>query len=96
MQVTDDKNLEKQERKRMQVLHAPNCSFSAKQVKLADKLYNLKDLDRVTPSDWTEERVKQYFKWSYDVVAGLRGVNKILEEQLDQLFIKHNVIVSSE
>ena len=49
-EVTDDKTLPKQERKRMQVEHAPHCSHQAKLVKLADKLYNLRDLNRCTPT----------------------------------------------
>lgn len=48
-EVTDDKGLPKQERKRQQVEHAPHCSCQAKLVKLADKLYNLRDLNRCTP-----------------------------------------------
>lgn len=48
-EVTDDKSLPKQERKRQQVEHAPHCSHQAKLVKLADKLYNLRDLNRCTP-----------------------------------------------
>lgn len=48
-EVTDDKRLPKQERKRQQVEHAPHCSREAKLVKLADKLYNLRDLNRCTP-----------------------------------------------
>lgn len=49
-EVTDDKSLPKQERKRQQVEHAPHCSRQAKLVKLADKLYNLRDLNRCTPA----------------------------------------------
>lgn len=48
-EVTDDRSLPKQERKRQQVEHAPHCSREAKLVKLADKLYNLRDLNRCTP-----------------------------------------------
>lgn len=48
-EVTDDKSLPKQERKLLQVEHAPHCSREAKLVKLADKLYNLRDLNRCTP-----------------------------------------------
>lgn len=49
-EVTDDKTLPKQERKRQQVEHAPHCSQQAKLVKLADKLYNLRDLTCCTPT----------------------------------------------
>ncbi|NXI75341.1 MESH1 pyrophosphohydrolase, partial [Rhipidura dahli] len=48
-EVTDDKTLPKAERKRLQVERAPVCSRRAKLVKLADKLYNLRDLNRCTP-----------------------------------------------
>lgn len=48
-EVTDDKTLPKAERKRLQVERAPVCSHRAKLVKLADKLYNLRDLNRCTP-----------------------------------------------
>lgn len=48
-EVTDDRSLLKAERKRLQVEHAPHCSHQAKLVKLADKLYNLRDLNRCTP-----------------------------------------------
>ena len=37
------------ERKRLQIEHAAHCSQAAKLVKLADKLYNLRDLNRCTP-----------------------------------------------
>uniref|UniRef100_A0A8C6G0C3 Guanosine-3',5'-bis(diphosphate) 3'-pyrophosphohydrolase MESH1 n=1 Tax=Moschus moschiferus TaxID=68415 RepID=A0A8C6G0C3_MOSMO len=48
-EVTDDKTLPKLERKRLQVEQAPQSSPGAKLVKLADKLYNLRDLNRCTP-----------------------------------------------
>lgn len=48
-EVSDDKDLPKEERKRLQVVNAPHKSKEAKLVKLADKLYNLRDLHRVVP-----------------------------------------------
>ncbi|NXU38589.1 MESH1 pyrophosphohydrolase, partial [Drymodes brunneopygia] len=48
-EVTDDKSLPKLERKRLQIERAPACSHRAKLVKLADKLYNLRDLNRCAP-----------------------------------------------
>lgn len=53
-EVTDDKSKPKQERKRLQIQHAKNASHEAKLVKLADKLYNLRDLERNTPEGWTQ------------------------------------------
>ncbi|XP_041812170.1 guanosine-3',5'-bis(diphosphate) 3'-pyrophosphohydrolase MESH1 [Chelmon rostratus] len=90
-EVTDDKSLPKQERKRQQVEHAPHCSHQAKLVKLADKLYNLRDLNRCTPVGWTAERVQEYFVWACEVVKGLRGTSSALEEKLEELFRQRGV-----
>ncbi|XP_048376614.1 guanosine-3',5'-bis(diphosphate) 3'-pyrophosphohydrolase MESH1 [Stegostoma tigrinum] len=91
-EVTDDKSLSKEKRKELQIQHAPHCSYEAKLVKLADKLYNLRDLKRCTPAGWTEKRVEQYFIWASQVVAGLRGTNQILEKSLDALFKERNIL----
>lgn len=88
-EVTDDKTLPKEERKRLQIEHAPHLSREAKLVKLADKLYNLRDLERTTPIGWTSERVKEYFKWAKAVVNGCRETNFYLEKELDKLFSRH-------
>lgn len=53
-EVTDDKTLPKLERKRLQIEHAAGSSNKAKLVKLADKLYNLRDLQQSVPDGWTE------------------------------------------
>lgn len=55
-ECSDDKSLPKQERKRLQIEHAKSASKQAKLVKLADKLYNLRDLEKNLPSGWTEVR----------------------------------------
>ncbi|GMS83122.1 hypothetical protein PENTCL1PPCAC_5297 [Pristionchus entomophagus] len=84
-EVTDDKSLPKATRKALQVEKAPHKSPQAKLVKLADKLYNLRDLERSTPHGWDKKRVKEYFKWSRDVVAGCKGTNDALEAALDDI-----------
>ncbi|GBC04655.1 hypothetical protein RclHR1_00580020 [Rhizophagus clarus] len=57
-ECTDDKTLEKEEIKRLQIEHTPHLSKQAKEVKLADKLYNLKDIKRDVPTGWSKERVQ--------------------------------------
>ncbi|KAG8575358.1 hypothetical protein GDO81_009536 [Engystomops pustulosus] len=91
-EVTDDKTLPKMTRKQQQIEHAPHCSHKAKLVKLADKLYNLRDLKRSTPKGWSEDRVQEYFQWAFQVVNGLRGTNAVMEKQLDQLFTERGVL----
>jgi GTP diphosphokinase / guanosine-3',5'-bis(diphosphate) 3'-diphosphatase len=85
MEVTDDKSLPKQERKRLQVEHAPHLSPGAKLVKLADKISNITDILESPPADWDDQRRREYVKWGEAVVAGLRGVNAGLERHFDKL-----------
>ena len=93
-EVSDDKNLKKMERKRLQIEHAPHASYKAKLIKLADKLYNLSDLKRCTPKGWSKDRVQEYFVFAFDVVAGLRGINDPMERELDKLFRERDLLTS--
>ena len=95
-EVTDDKSLPKAERKRLQVVNAPHKSHQAKLVKLADKLYNLRDLERLPPEDWSETRVQEYFIWSSKVVHGCRGTNEKLEAKLAEVLATKNVQIGNE
>lgn len=85
-EVTDDKSLPKSERKRAQIRNASHKSLEAKLVKLADKLYNLRDLRRGPPRAWSPKRAQGYFVWAKFVVDGLRGTNAELENALDEEF----------
>ncbi len=82
-ELTDDKRLPKQIRKELQVEHAPHLSHDAKQIKLADKLCNLREIVEHPPVDWSMERKSQYFEWSRRVVDGVRGANSALERSFD-------------
>ena len=64
-------------------------------MKLGDKLYNLRDLNRVTPEGWTKERVTEYFHWAHKVVEGLKGTNEVLERELYKLFVQRGVVEKS-
>ncbi|XP_074661884.1 guanosine-3',5'-bis(diphosphate) 3'-pyrophosphohydrolase MESH1-like [Tubulanus polymorphus] len=92
-EVTDDKSLPSVQRKQLQIEHAVNASRAAKLVKLADKLYNLRDLNRVSPRGWTPQRIHDYFVWASKVVNGCRGTNSYLETSLDQLFKQRQIIL---
>ena len=84
-EVTDDKSLPKAERKRLQVEHAPHLSHGAKQIKLADKISNIRDISENPPENWDLQRRREYVEWGEDVVAGLRGANPELEARFDKL-----------
>lgn len=84
LEVTDDKSLEKSERKRMQVVHAPSLSDRAKKLKIADKIMNLHDISTNPPEDWTLKRILEYHDWAEKVADGMRGVSPILEKIFDE------------
>lgn len=88
LEVTDDKTLEKGERKRLQIENASHKSDNAKKLKIADKIMNLRDLTNKPPSDWQAVRIIEYFDWAEKVVTGLRGVNNILDDMFDEALIK--------
>ena len=83
-EVTDDKRLDKAERKRLQVEHAADISARAKVLKLADKTSNLRSLAKSPPADWSLERRREYLVWARDVVQGLRGANAWLEARFNE------------
>lgn len=87
-EVTDDKSLPKEERKRLQVVKSASKSQGAKLVKLADKTANLRDLVATPPADWSAERRAKYFEWAREVVEGLRGCNAALEASFDEAYAK--------
>jgi guanosine-3',5'-bis(diphosphate) 3'-pyrophosphohydrolase len=84
-EVSDDKRLPKQERKRLQVEHAGSCSVPARQIKLADKISNVQDMIDSPPTRWPLERCLEYVDWAEEVVNGLRGTNPALERCFDDL-----------
>jgi GTP diphosphokinase / guanosine-3',5'-bis(diphosphate) 3'-diphosphatase len=83
LEVTDDKMIEKKERKILQIQHAAHKSDKAKKLKIADKITNVRDITIDPPVHWPLQRKLEYFDWAEKVVAGLRGVNENLETLFD-------------
>ena len=84
MEVTDDKTLPKDERKRKQIETAPKKSREAKLIKLADKTSNLRAIASSPAADWSVKRRLEYIEWAKNVVVGLRGMSPWLEQQFDE------------
>ncbi len=82
-EVTDDKNLPKTDRKRLQVENSPRLSPEAKLIRTADKISNLRDLAGRPPKDWPPERRGDYIEWTRAVMKGCRGINPSLEKLYD-------------
>jgi GTP diphosphokinase / guanosine-3',5'-bis(diphosphate) 3'-diphosphatase len=85
-EVTDNKSLDKAERKRLQIVKSSSKTHGAKLVKLADKISNLRDIANSPPADWTSDRRREYFDWAAKVVSGLRGTNAALEAAFDHAY----------
>ena len=87
-EVTDDKRLPKDERKRLQIEHAPRLSEGAKLVKLADKICNLRDVAERPPAKWDLARRREYYDWAKRVVDGMRGTHARLEAAFDAAYAR--------
>jgi guanosine-3',5'-bis(diphosphate) 3'-pyrophosphohydrolase len=87
-EVTDDTELPKAERKRLQIEHAAGISHGAKLVKLADKICNLRDVAERPPAKWDLERRREYFDWARQVIDGLRGAHATLEAAFDAAYAR--------
>jgi guanosine-3',5'-bis(diphosphate) 3'-pyrophosphohydrolase len=93
-ELTDDKSLDKAERKRLQIQHAPHSSMAAKQLKIADKVCNIRDVTGSPPKDWPLQRRREYLTWSEKVVAGCRGVNPALDLAFDQAMARARAVLN--
>jgi guanosine-3',5'-bis(diphosphate) 3'-pyrophosphohydrolase len=87
-ECTDDKSLPKAERKRLQVENAPHKSPSAKMIKIADKICNLRSILTDPPVDWSIDRQYDYFIWAEKVIAGLTGVNQKLDKAAEGVILE--------
>jgi len=85
-EVTDDKSLDKAERKRLQIVHAPHTSIRAQMIKIADKISNLRSMVNSPPADWSLQRRREYFTWAKQVVDALSSPNPILKAEFDAIY----------
>jgi (p)ppGpp synthase/HD superfamily hydrolase len=94
-EVSDDKSLPQDVRKRLQVEQASKKSRRARILKLADKISNVTDIGNDPPPDWPVERQRQYVQWGRDVVAELRGASPELERQFEEAAAEADRLISS-
>ena len=82
-EVTDDMRLPKSERRRLQIVDAPGKSSSAKLLKIADKISNIRARILPDPSAAERDDLADYTAWAEQVVAGCRGGNAWLDATFD-------------
>ena len=95
LEVTDDKTLPKEERKRLQIEHASKISARAQTIKLADKISNLRSILSSPPTDWSFERRKEYFTWARQVVEGFSAPNPVLKEEFENTIQSFDRLISA-
>lgn len=85
-EVTDTKYLDRDSRKRLQIAKAGHATLAAQQVKIADKLCNLRDILANPPEGWSLARKQEYFDWAKSVVDEIRDANPELVRRFDQTY----------
>lgn len=70
-EMTDDKALDKAQRKQLQVEKAPHKSDTAALIKICDKLSNVRSVGHSPPVHWSRERQLAYLDWAAAVVLRL-------------------------
>uniref|UniRef100_A0A915LV49 Protein Wnt n=1 Tax=Meloidogyne javanica TaxID=6303 RepID=A0A915LV49_MELJA len=85
LECTDNTKLSKQERKNEQIEKASKCSHKAKLVKLADKLYNLRDLERHIPPAFGKQGAREYFNWAKKGEYGCQVRTAVFDFEKDSL-----------
>ena len=59
-------------------------STLGKQLRVADKICNVRDVAHRPPSRWSLDRRREYVEWASRVVDGCRGVNDTLDQLFDE------------
>ena len=85
LDVTDDKTLEKDERKSRQIEHAKKISKGAALIKLGDKISNVTDVINNPPVDWDINRRKEYLDWAEKVIENCPKVNDRMENKFQEI-----------
>jgi guanosine-3',5'-bis(diphosphate) 3'-pyrophosphohydrolase len=87
-ELTDDKRLPKEERKRLQVEHAPKLSIPANLIKIGDKICNVNEITAIQPAGWPLPRKLEYLDWAERVVSGCRDGSLELAQHFDAVLKK--------
>jgi len=87
-EVTDNKELPKEERKRLQIEHARHLSHDAALVKLGDKIANVRDITVNPPPSWSQQRKQEYLDWAEAVIVNCPRVNSKLEAEFKRVLKK--------
>lgn len=86
-EVTDDKSLSREERRRIKIVSAPEMSEGAALIKLSDVCYNIRDVITSPPPSWSQERCDGYVRWATEFVDNLSYKDSVLKARFDRLVV---------
>lgn len=79
LEVTDEKDAPKPERKQSQIDNASKLSSEARLIRIADKICNIQDVCGADAPDWDYDRKYEYIEWAKAVVDQIKGTHEDLE-----------------
>lgn len=88
LEVSDDMDLPKEERKSKQIQHAKHLSKGAALIKLGDKIVNVTDAINNPPDDWSLKRRQEYLEWAERVIDNCPKVNDGMENRFKEIIVK--------
>jgi (p)ppGpp synthase/HD superfamily hydrolase len=91
-EVTDNMDMDEQERKTLQVTNASRLSSDASLIRIADKIANLSDLIKY-PLNWTTRRKIRYIGWAVDVFNNCKGRNVKLDEAFEEVVSRARKVI---
>lgn len=94
-ELTDDKELPKAERKRLQEVNAPGKSPEAALVKLADKSSNIRAVGATPPVGWPDARRLDYVAWGERVVNALPPLPREARDHFDAVVAEARRLIAS-
>jgi guanosine-3',5'-bis(diphosphate) 3'-pyrophosphohydrolase len=94
-EVSDNRQLPKAERKRLQIEHAPHLSPGAALIKLADKIANITDITDTEPVGWPPGRKREYLLWAKEVVDRLPVRSEPLQLLFKRTFEEKQILLAS-
>jgi (p)ppGpp synthase/HD superfamily hydrolase len=79
-EVSNDMSLSSTERRAKETANIPRLSHSAKLVKLADKIANIRDISTMPPVGWTLAKKEAYFDFSLSIAEQAKDASQTLYE----------------
>lgn len=91
-ECSDDTSLPRDQQKRMQLENAPALSKGAKQIRIADKISNLRTIQAMASAGpeiegaWDPDHCRRYRDWAARLVHAVREANPALAASFDRLY----------